>query len=334
MFPALSVIVTDALRAPEAAGVNVTLIAQFVPAAKPVPQLFVCEKSPALVPAMPTDPIESVAPPLFVSVTVCELLVVPMFCPANVKAAVFKPAPGTAPVPVRLTDCWLLAMFPASSVIVTEAVRVPDAVGVKVTLMAQFAPAARFVAQLFVCEKSLALVPVIPIEVMARAVPPLFVSVTVCGLLAVPMLWPAKAKLGVFVLAPGTVPVPVRLTDCWLLATFPALSVIVTEAVRVPDAVGVNVTLTVQLAPADTLVPQLFVSEKSALSTPVIAIEATARAAPPLFVNITGCAALAEPTEVLPNVSDPTESDAEGATAFTVSVRTGDALPAKLLSPL
>jgi hypothetical protein len=56
-------------------------------------------------------------------------------------------------------------------------------------------------------------------------------------------------------LGTGSEPVPVRLTDCGLPA---ALSVIVRAALRVPVAVGVNVTLMLQLAPAATLVPQLF----------------------------------------------------------------------------
>jgi hypothetical protein len=334
MFPALSVIVNEAVRAPETVGVKVTLVVQFAPAARLTPQLFVSAKSPALAPVIPIELIERATPPLFVSVTPWRLLVVPVFCPAKVKLATVKLAPGTAPVPVKLTDCWLLAMLPASSVMVTEAVRVPDAVGVNVTLIAQFVPAARLVPQLFDCEKSPALVPVMPMEAIERVVPPLFVSVTVCGLLADPMPWPAKVKLATLKPAPGTAPVPVRLTACLLLATFPALSVIVTEAVRIPDAEGVNVTLMVQLVPAATLVPQLFDSEKSVLSTPVTAIEATARAAPPLFVNVTGCAVLVVPTGVLANVSEPTESDAEGVIAFTVSEKTGDELAAKLVSPL
>ena len=55
------------------------------------------------------------------------------------------------------------------------------------------------------------------------------------------------------------VPVPERLTECWLPA---ALSVMVTDPVRVPAAVGLNVTFTVQLDPAATET-QLLVCEKS-----------------------------------------------------------------------
>jgi hypothetical protein len=162
------------------------------------------------------------------------------------------------PAPVRLTDCWLLATFPALSVIVTEALRAPEAVGVNVTLIAQFDPAARLVPQVFVCEKSPALAPVIPMELMERAAPPSFVSVNICGLLAVPIPCAAKAKLATFKLAPGAAPIPVKLTVCGLLL---ALSVIVTEAVRVPAAVGLNATFIAQFAPATRLVPQVLVCE-------------------------------------------------------------------------
>jgi len=49
-------------------------------------------------------------------------------------------------------------------------------------------------------------------------------------------------------------PVPVRLTDCGLPA---ALPVMLTNAVRLPLAAGVNVTLIVQLLPAATELPHV-----------------------------------------------------------------------------
>jgi len=58
-------------------------------------------------------------------------------------------------------------------------------------------------------------------------------------------------------------PVPVRAIVCGL--SF-ALSVIVKVPVRLPLAVGVKVTLTVQLALGPSDVPQLLVSEKSPLA--------------------------------------------------------------------
>jgi hypothetical protein len=51
-----------------AAGLNVTLIAQLAPAATLVPQLFVCEKSPLLVPVKVMPVRVSAAVPLLVSV--------------------------------------------------------------------------------------------------------------------------------------------------------------------------------------------------------------------------------------------------------------------------
>jgi hypothetical protein len=56
--------------------------------------------------------------------------------------------------------------------------------------------------------------------------------------------------------------------------------------------VGVNVTLMVQLALTATLVPQLFVCEKS----PVVAMLVIVKAATPVFVSVTFCGVLAVPT--------------------------------------
>jgi hypothetical protein len=67
-------------------------------------------------------------------------------------------------------------------------------------------------------------------------------------------------------------PVPLNPTVC---GDPLALSVTVRFPVLLPEAVGLNVTDMVQLAPAATLVPQVFVSAKS----PEIVIEEILRAA-------------------------------------------------------
>ncbi len=88
---------------------------------------------------------------------------------------------------------------------------------------------------------------------------PLLVSVTACAALVVPTCWLLKVSVVLERVTAGAVaatPVPVRLTLCGLPA---ALSVIDTVPVRVPVAVGVKVTLMVQLAPATTEAPQVFV---------------------------------------------------------------------------
>jgi hypothetical protein len=95
---------------------------------------------------------------------------------------------------------------------------------------------------------------------------------------------------------PGGVPetaVPVRLT-VWGLPL--ALSLMLREALRVPAAVGVNVTLIVQLAPAATPLPQVFVCKKSEGSVPLKPTLGALSAAFPVLLRVTFCAALEVPT--------------------------------------
>jgi hypothetical protein len=91
----------------------------------------------------------------------------------------------------------------------------------------------------------------------------------------------------------GVVPVPVSVTVCGLPV---ALSVIVSVPVRVPPAVGVKVTLIVQLAPAATVDPQVLVSAKSLLFVPVIVILVMLTGVSSVLVSVTVCAALVVPT--------------------------------------
>jgi hypothetical protein len=56
-----------------------------------------------------------------------------------------------------------------------DPIRVPVAVGLNITVIAQLALAAMLVPQLFVCEKSLAFVPVIAMPVKFCCVLPMFV---------------------------------------------------------------------------------------------------------------------------------------------------------------
>jgi hypothetical protein len=79
-------------------------------------------------------------------------------------------------VPERLAVCGLLV---ALSVTVNVPLRAPAAVGVKVTLIVQFAPAATLAPQLLVWAKSPLLVPVKVMLVMLSAVPCELVRVTV-----------------------------------------------------------------------------------------------------------------------------------------------------------
>ena len=100
----------------------------------------------------------------------------------------------------------------ALSVIVTEAVRVPVADGVNVTLMVQLAPAAKLDPQVVVRAKLVLLVPVMVMLEIVRAPAPVLVKVTVRAALVVFTVWFPKASDVGDKVTPGTAPVPVRLT--------------------------------------------------------------------------------------------------------------------------
>src|SRR5437667_12525333 len=109
-------------------------------------------------------------------------------------------------------------------------------------------------------------------------------------------------------------PAPVRLTVCGLPEV---LSVARRLPVRVPDAVGENVTLMAQVPPTATELPQLSVSAKS----PLVEIVVIAKAAEPVFVSVTVCAALVVPTVWLAKVSEAGERLAVVVDAVPVPVR-------------
>jgi hypothetical protein len=159
-----------------AVGVNVTLMAQLAPAARLAPQLFVCEKSPPLVPVIVMLVRVNRVVPLLVSVTAWAALLVPTDWLTNVIEAGVTLTEDVAPVPERFNVCGLPA---ASSAIVSVAVRAPVAAGVKVTLMVQLALGARLAPQVFVCVKSPLLVPAIVILERFNEAPPVLVSVTI-----------------------------------------------------------------------------------------------------------------------------------------------------------
>src|ERR1051326_8684049 len=108
---------------------------------------------------------------------------------------------------------------------------------------------------------------------------PLLVNCTfVVALLLPTSTLPNATLLGVNP-TPGDVPVPDKATVWGLLL---ASSVIASVPVRVPVAVGVNVTLIVQLAPAKTEVPQVLIWEKS----PLVEMLLMVSVALPLLVSV------------------------------------------------
>ena len=104
------------------------------------------------------------------------------------------------------------------------------------------------------------------------------------------MIWYEKplptvplAVVALVITGAGATPVPVRLTLCGLPL---ALSVRMRAALRVPLAVGVKVTLIVQLPPAATLDPHVLVSAKSLGLAPARVRLEMLRAALPVLVSV------------------------------------------------
>ena len=177
-------------------------------------------------------------------------------------------------------------------VIVSDPEREPATAGRKLTVITQFAPGATLAPQVLVWLNSA----VVLMPAMLSVAAPVFVSVTDCEGPPEPIFCMLKTmfvRLSAAVVvcpvegggAGAAVPVPERVTVCGLPA---ALSVITTAPVRVLVAVGVNVRLMAQLAPAASDAPQVVVCAKS----PVAPMPAMVRAALPLFESVTVCAAL------------------------------------------
>ncbi len=146
---ALSEIMSAAVRAPLAEGVNITAIVQLAPAATELPQMFVSAKSLTLVPVMTRLVIFNVVFPVLLMVTICPVLVksIGWLPKARLVDERLSSAAVLEPATERFT-IWGLPL--ALSAMMSVAVQGPLAEGVKVTLIAQLAPAATELPQLSV----------------------------------------------------------------------------------------------------------------------------------------------------------------------------------------
>src|SRR3989475_309909 len=183
---------------------------------------------------------------------------------------------------------------------VTVAARPPVAAGVNVTVKAQLADAAtgppargHGATPEPATAKSPGFEPARAMLVMLRVAVPLGSAawrgrgqVSVRGLSSKERLVGAKVTA-------GTIPVPASDTDCGLPG---ASTVMVTVAVRALAAVGVNVRLTRQLAPATTVAPFVQVvpaaMAKSPGFKPARTMLVMLRVAVPLLVRVTVCTGL------------------------------------------
>src|SRR5437870_4864443 len=134
------------------------------------------------------------AAPVFVSVTVIGALVVASSWLPKSRLVGANATPDAVPLPIWENICGLP---PASSASDSVPVRAPEAVGVKVTLMVQFAPAAKVSGLVgqpldlvsFPTRRSSDLN-----ELIVKAAAPVFVSVTVIGALVVASSWLPKSR--------------------------------------------------------------------------------------------------------------------------------------------
>ena len=179
--------------------------------------------------------------PVLLRVRVWAALVVPTDWLAKVRLVGERLTTAAAPVPERLTVCGLPL---ALSVMLTEAVRLPLAEGLNVTLIVQLLPAATELPHVLVWAKSLALTPVSARLVMFSVVPPLFVSVTAWALLVVPRAWLANVMLGGDKFAVGCA-TPVPDSEMLMVGFHQALVMIDMAPVTLPPTAGANSTLKV-----------------------------------------------------------------------------------------
>ena len=182
--------------------------------------------------------------------------------------------------------------MPALSVKVSVPLIEPVAVGENVTPTVQFAPPAMLVPHVLLAMAKFALTAMlVKLSVALSA----FVNVTVFVELVLPAATVPKLRLAAESVT-GAPPVPDKLTTCGLVT---ALSVNVSVPAAEPSDAGVNVTPTVQLAPAPMLAPQVLLAmAKFAVTAMLEKLSATLRR----FVNVTVFAALVLPTATVPKL--------------------------------
>lgn len=222
--------------------------------------------------------------------------------PPGVAVPVVEPPEGIVivtgellPVPVSETFCGLPV---ALSAMASVAENSPVAVGVKVTLMVQLDPDAKFPVglQAFVPLASAKLPlfsPVIEKLVKVTGPVPVFVTITLCaGLVEFTYCEENIRLLGATVTVAGPfAPVPVNITICGLPV---ALSVKVTVPVRVPAAVGLKVIWKVQGVPSTAMLGHCAVVAPA--KSPEVTMLLKLTVTPPVLETVRVCEELVVPT--------------------------------------
>src|SRR3989442_1602968 len=180
---------------------------------------------------------------------------------------------------------------------IAVAVRALAAVGVKVRLRTQLAPAASVAPLMQVVPeasaKSPALAPPSTAAAILRGAAPVLGRVTVCTGLGVLTRWVPKARLAGAKVTAGAMPVPARDIDCGFFFNESVTAEI--SALSLPDALPI-LRLRTQLAPAASVAPLMQVVPEASAKSPALAPPSTAvamlRGAVPLLVRVTVCTGL------------------------------------------
>jgi hypothetical protein len=300
---ALCVTVSVALRAPAVDGVKVSVTVQLPPVATVPPAAQV---PPVITNSvLPVDrvPIVSAAVPVFESVAVCAVLAEPTLRLPNASGEVnvVVGAGAAVAVPLSVTAPGLPAALCA---IESEPLRAPvaPAVGLNATDTVQLLPAATGVAVLQVPPAIVKSALGVIAEIDSAALPEL-VTVTLCAVPVEPMgTDPNASDVGEIpaIGAGATAPAPVPLS-AMAIGVSVLLCEMLNVPVRLPAAVGVKETMTVQDKPVFKVVPQVppAVPDKRAKSPLVLTAKALiAFPAAVLALTVTVCEAAVAPTLV------------------------------------
>src|SRR4029079_3887716 len=124
--------------------------------------------------------------------------------------------------------------------------------------------------------------PIVSVPTLSDADALVFLTVTCIVVPSVPSCCEGNVSEVGVVCTPGTVAVPVRFASCGLIS---ASSAMWRVALNTPAALGVNVTLTVQVAPAASVAPQVLdeIANRAA-SVPASVIAEIFISASPLFL--------------------------------------------------
>src|ERR1700761_4569731 len=219
-----------------------------------MPHRFVTAKSPVTCVLI----FVSALSPLFVTVTCCAALVVPIVCAAKVSAVVLNASVGLdCPFPLNSAVC-----VPASSVATMLPDDAPEAVGEKTTPTVQLVFTASDEPHVFA---EMLKGPLIVSGFSPAGAAPVFATVMYCtGLVWLMRTDPKSSRNGVSTIVPPCVPVPRTLAVSTPPCTFAAT---VTAPLRGPVAVGANTIKIAHDAPGSKLAGHGLLNTKSSSLT-------------------------------------------------------------------